>query len=86
MEKKIGKECVTCGNKMYPSHTRCRRCKGLKFKDIELTNGKLISYTILYSTRSGTPSPIKLGIIEFENGIRTISKTLLDDTETSSER
>jgi uncharacterized OB-fold protein len=73
----IGKKCKKCGFLQHPSHLRCLQCKNNTFDVVEAKgNCKLITYTVLYAV----PSEYKdkqsyaLGIVEFENGIKTLGQ------------
>ena len=70
--KMIGKTCFKCSNKIYPSHSRCPICKGTVFEELELKNGRVITYTTVYATSIGVKSPLSLAIIEFDSCVRAL--------------
>ena len=76
-EKIEWKKCNTCGFLQHKSHLRCLSCKNEQFTLIEAYGEcKLISFTILHAppTEFRDRRSYALGIVEFENGIKTLGQ------------
>lgn len=68
--------CRACGALSYPAHAACRRCRGRDHEELEVGEGVLLTHTELRVPPPGAPSPLRLGIAEFEGGVRALGQLL----------
>ena len=66
--------CNSCGHTTVYRHARCPNCKATGFLEIGLKEGRVLTYTILGATRPGFEKPLKLVMVEFEDGIRAVGQ------------
>ncbi|MFQ5838685.1 MAG: Zn-ribbon domain-containing OB-fold protein [Thermoplasmata archaeon] len=67
-------ECEACGRLTYPVHFLCHDCGSRKFEEVEVSEGTLLTYTVIHAPPPGVPSPLTLGIAEFEGGVRALGQ------------
>jgi len=80
MEPKAYK-CDSCGFAIFPKHARCPKCKGRRFSEVGLREGRVVTYTVLHATPPGIPKPLQLAIAEFEHGVRLIAQVSRGNAE-----
>ena len=61
----IAFECAECGKTWFPILPYCPNCWSEKFKQRELTRGRLYTYTIMYTPQKGITPPLIFGFIDF---------------------
>jgi uncharacterized OB-fold protein len=66
--------CRSCGRLSYPAHFLCRQCRSTEFDELEVSGGKLLTYTVIHVPPPGVPVPLRLGIAEFEGGVRALGQ------------
>ncbi len=66
--------CMGCGALSYPVHSVCHSCGGADFKDTNLGQGALLTYTVLHVPPPGVDPPLRIGIVEFEGGVRALGQ------------
>lgn len=69
--------CTGCGHTSLPRRARCRRCGAREVEEVELRRGKLLTFSRVAVTRPGYPSPLTLGLAEFEHGVKLVAR--IDD-------
>jgi uncharacterized OB-fold protein len=62
-----GSECE-CGKKVVPSRNLCPKCGKNMIKTEFEEKGSVLTHTTLYAVPEGFEAPIKLAMIEIENG------------------
>lgn len=68
--------CTTCGRLTHPAHYVCRQCRGKEFQEVDISDGTLVTHTTISVPPSGLMSPLRLGIVEFEGGVRALGQLL----------
>jgi uncharacterized OB-fold protein len=64
---KITAAVCKCGQILLPPRDRCITCSGVT-QPLEINDhGKILTFTVLYSTPEGFNSPLVLGIIELDD-------------------
>lgn len=76
-------KCRHCCRLTYPAHYVCRQCHHTDFEEIGVSEGTLLTYTVIHVPPPGVDSPLRIGIVEFEGGIRALGK-LMEPTEVGS--
>ena len=66
--------CTGCGTVSQPRRARCRQCGRSDVEQVELRRGKLLTFTRVTATRPGYPSPMILGLAEFEYGVKLVAQ------------
>ena len=66
--------CTGCGTVSQPRRARCRQCGRSDVEQVELRRGKLLTFTRVTATRPGYPSPMILGLAEFEYGVKLVAR------------
>jgi len=74
LDRLVAYRCKRCGDSSLPRRVRCRRCRGREFEEVELGVGKLLTFTKVTATRPGYPSPLTLGLAEFEDGVKLLAQ------------
>lgn len=69
--------CTGCGTVSLPRRARCRQCGRREVEEVELRHGRLLTFTRVTATRPGYPSPMILGLAEFEHGVKLVAR--IDD-------
>ncbi|MCS7126632.1 MAG: zinc ribbon domain-containing protein [Aigarchaeota archaeon] len=77
--------CKNCGTVFRPRRLRCINCKSREFEEITLNHGKLVSYTLIYATREGYQAPVKIGLAEFEQGVKFLAQLDCENPEIGME-
>lgn len=75
--------CVHCGTLTYPIHMVCHSCGSKESEEAELGEGTLLTYTVVHVPPPGVSPPLRLGIVEFEGGVRALGQ-LAEDVEVGS--
>lgn len=73
--------CKNCGTVFRPLRYRCLKCKSRDFEELYLNHGRLVSYTIIYATREGFKAPVRIGLAEFEHGVKLLAQLDCDNPE-----
>ncbi len=68
------RRCLHCGTLTYPAHYLCHRCRHSDFENVELGDGTLLTFTVIHVPPPGVPSPLAIGIVEFEGGVRALGQ------------
>ena len=68
--------CSSCGAIYKSRRIRCR-CGSTSLQSFELRRGRLLTFTVVNATRPGYPRPTRLGLAEFEGGVKALAQ--LDD-------
>jgi uncharacterized OB-fold protein len=66
-------KCTKCGKVSFPPRLACPKCKGKKFKIVNLKdNGKLLTFTIIRvaSDKFSKETPFAVGIVELKDGVK----------------
>jgi uncharacterized OB-fold protein len=66
--------CSGCGQLSFPSHFLCRACRSREHEEVEVHEGSLLTYTVIHAPPPGFASPLRVGIIEFEGGVRALGQ------------
>lgn len=66
--------CTHCGTLAFPPHAVCAACRHDTFEGVELREGRLLTYTVIHVPPPGLPSPLTVGIVEFEGGLRALGR------------
>lgn len=66
--------CKGCRRLTYPAHFVCDDCGSRDFDSLEVSEGTLLTYTVLHVPPSGVVSPLRIGIVEFEGGVRALGQ------------
>ncbi|MFH1453167.1 MAG: hypothetical protein ABIH00_04210 [Armatimonadota bacterium] len=74
-------KCKNCGKKTYPQRARCLECKGTEFEELNMPpKGKILSFSKVSQLPWGIDERLlTLGVIEFENGIRSMGQITADE-------
>ena len=76
--KFLGLKCEECGAYTVPPKKVCSNCTSENMKIVELSrNGELRTFTVVYVTAEGFPSPCIVGEVELEEG-PWVTTTLLN--------
>ncbi|MFQ5987064.1 MAG: Zn-ribbon domain-containing OB-fold protein [Thermoplasmata archaeon] len=67
-------KCARCGRLAFPSHAICPNCRGSEFEEHELTEGVVVSNTVLRVPPPGLTPPVPIAIVEFEGGVRALGQ------------
>ncbi len=76
-------KCVQCRSLTYPSHLVCRKCGATASEEAELGEGTLLTHTVVHVPPPGVDVPLRIGIVEFEGGIRALGR-LVDQMDVGS--
>lgn len=81
MIKLAGFKCKGCGRVFYPKRTRCLDCRREDFEEVDLGDKcRLLTFTELYALPRGIDRvPLRLGIVEFEGGVKAFGQIETDD-------
>ena len=60
----IGYRCSSCGYLTVIRRSRCRKCGGREFREVDISRGKLVAVTTLYVTRPSYQAPLRIGLVE----------------------
>ncbi|MCS7142186.1 MAG: OB-fold domain-containing protein [Aigarchaeota archaeon] len=64
--------CRRCGRAYPKQRYRCRRCGSPEFNVLEASHGKLVSFTEIHAVRVGFKRPLRLGVVELDNGGKVV--------------
>jgi uncharacterized protein len=77
-------KCAKCRKVSFPPRLVCPKCKGMKFKTINLKDqGKLLTYTVIRvaSDKFSKETPFAVGIVEVSDGVRLTTQIADADVE-----
>ncbi len=76
----VAYQCLSCGMLHYPPHDRCLNCRQRNFVEVPLKGQvTLLTYTTVYHLPPGWDrSFLRMGIVEFENGVRALGQIRAD--------
>jgi uncharacterized OB-fold protein len=61
----VAQECTNCGARFFDHRDACARCFEADFRQVRVADtGRLVSFTIVYQTRPGVPSPFIGAIVD----------------------
>ncbi len=66
--------CKECGRLAYPAHYVCGECRSRELEEVDVSEGTLLTYTVIHVPPPGVPSPLRIGIVEFEGGVRALGQ------------
>ncbi len=72
--------CAHCGTLAHPAHLLCHSCRATEFEEAEVGEGTLLTYTVIHVPPPGVEPPLKIGIVEFDSGVRVLGQ-LAEDVE-----
>ncbi|MCE4611988.1 MAG: Zn-ribbon domain-containing OB-fold protein [Desulfurococcales archaeon] len=75
----LGGRCRECGRAFYPPLPKCPYCSSEDVEEVRLPRqGKLVSYTILYSVEEGArrESPVIVGLVDL--GVARVVSEIVD--------
>lgn len=67
-------ECTSCRTLAYPGRRVCRRCGGRGFGHREVTEGIIVTYTVIHVVPLDLEPPLIIGVAEFEDGLRALGR------------
>jgi uncharacterized OB-fold protein len=76
----IGFKCKKCGAIAYPKRLLCPSCRGKNFEEYPLSEGKIVTYTKLWTIPEGIEQlPLTLAIAEFDGKVRVTGQVLSEE-------